>query len=237
MLDEATVFGDGESGSGGGTGDGGGGASDGASSGSVGTRRSRGGAGGAGDAGGIGGAGDSTGTRKRGRPRKVVELAGEVPSPTLTDKPSRGRKKGPDLTVLVETTVVGLFGLVAVATAHEHWLKDREDVMAITGPLNAWIDQLPSKTLKKLEKNLAPTLFVVGLATVVGPDVVLEMKLRAHQNARPAVPRSQDRSQSADPIAGRFTSEVNGAGVHPRGEAGWAGGIPTVPHLSSEYDV
>src|SRR6266576_1776032 len=121
---------------------------------------------GTGSDGGDHGTGDGTGKRKRGRPRKqqVTELVGEPIRPTLTDDApkSRGRKRGPDLSVLVETTVVGLFGLVAVATAHEHWLKDREEVMAITGPLNAWIDQLPAKTLKKVERNLAPTLLVVG---------------------------------------------------------------------------
>src|SRR6266511_1123048 len=80
------------------------------------------------------GAGTGAPKRKRGRPRKTLELVGELPGPTLTDAdaPKRGRKRGPDLSVLVETTVVGLFGLVAVATAHEHWLKDREEVMAIT---------------------------------------------------------------------------------------------------------
>src|SRR6266498_238247 len=179
--------------------------------------------------------------RKRGRPRKTLELVGELPGPTLTDAdaPKRGRKRGPDLSVLVETTVVGLFGLVAVATAHEHWLKDREEVMAITGPLNAWIDQLPAKTLKKLERNLAPTLFVVGLATVVGPDAVLEMRLRAqHKSSRNAVPQSgQGRSPNSFPPSGMPEGASNGAGAPSGSSGGWGRSIPAGAPIDSEFDA
>jgi len=141
--------------------------------------------------------------------------------------------------VLVETTVVGLFGLVAVATAHERWLKDREEVMAITGPLNAWIDQLPAKTLKKLERNLAPTLFVVGLATVVGPDAVLEMRLRAqHKSSRNAVPQSgQGRSPNSFPPSGMPEGASNGAGAPSGSSGGWGRSIPAGAPIDSEFDA
>ena len=76
---------------------------------------------------------------------------------------------------------------------------ERQDVMAITGPLNAWIDQLPAKTLKKLEANLAPALFVVGLATVVGPDVVLEMRIRGQIAGGTAVAQQPTIAQSGGP--------------------------------------
>lgn len=158
----------------------------------------------------------------------------EIKRPTLTDpeKASRGRKKGPDLSVLVETTVVGLFGLVAVATAHEHWLKERADVVAITGPLNAWIDQLPSKTLKRLEKNLAPCLLVVGVATVIGPDIVLEVRLRDQQNRTEAAlsrPQSVRYPPSGGPVyspAGSPVGSTNGTGGPSGPEGGWSDGIP-----------
>ncbi len=164
-------------------------------------------------------------------------MVGEPVHPTLTEKaPGRGRKKGPDLGVLVETTVVGLFGLVAVATSHEHWLKDKVDVLAITGPLNAWIDQLPAKTLKRVEQNLAPCLLVVGLATVVGPDVVLEMRIRAaNKNARRTLPEPQGRGQNAHTFAERPAPAANGAGG--RSEGGWYAGIPTSAPIGSEFDV
>ena len=138
--------------------------------------------------------------------------------------------------------MVGLFGLVAVATAHEHWLKERADVVAITGPLNAWIDQLPSKTLKRLEKNLAPALLVVGVATVVGPDIVLEMRLRDTKRARFAVPQSQPGSAPAGSFgyeaAGGPVPAANGAGFAPRsGSGGWHNSVPANPQIGSEWDV
>jgi hypothetical protein len=140
--------------------------------------------------------------------------------------------------VLVETTVVGLFGLVAVATAHEHWLKDKVDVAPITGPLNAWIDQLPAKTLKRLEANLAPALFVVGLATVVGPDAVMEMRLRAQQNARATVSGPKPGGNRLPyPLANVSDGAPNGASEHARTEGGWHSGIPAASHIGSEHDV
>lgn len=174
----------------------------------------------------------------------VEEVPVEIKRPTLTDpeKAARGRKKGPDLTALVETTVVGLFGLVAVATAHEHWLKERADVMAITGPLNAWIDQLPSKTLKKLEKNLAPCLLVVGVATVVGPDLVLEMRIRDQQKrARSVLSRPQPGPAPVGPFGHSAPSSssptANGASVPAGSVGGWSDGIPTNGPLDAFGDV
>jgi len=128
--------------------------------------------------------------------------------------------------------------LVAVATGHEHWLKERDDVIPVTGPLNAWIDQLPAKTLKKLERNLAPTLFVVGLATVVGPDIVLEMRLRAlAKNASRPIPRSPGQGQGAYPPAGRDAGPVNGAVPEAGGEADRRWSIPAGSPGIAEWDV
>jgi hypothetical protein len=139
----------------------------------------------------------------------------------------------------VETTTVGLFGLVAVATAHEHWLKDKVDVQAITGPLNAWIDQLPAKTLKRLEQNLAPTLLVVGLATVVGPDLVLEARIRAaNKNSRRAVPAPGGRSLHLFDATTAGSSPIPGGANGTAGRTGeWSDAIPTASHIGSEYDV
>lgn len=133
--------------------------------------------------------------------------------------------------------MVGLFGLVAVATAHEHWLKDKVDVAPITGPLNAWIDQLPAKTLKRLEANLAPALFVVGLATVVGPDAVMEMRLRAQQNTRATVSGPRRPQPPAHAPAGGIDRQANGASEHAGIAGGWSSGIPAASFIGSEHDV
>src|SRR6185312_326230 len=119
----------------------------------------------------------------------------------------------------------------AVATGHEHWLKALGDVVPITGPLNAWIDQLPSKTIKRLEKNLAPCLFVTGCAIVVGPDLVAEMRLRAEtKRALAAVSRTNPRAAAAPhPSASGATGPSNGASRCTGGAGGWAGSIPATP--------
>ncbi len=73
---------------------------------------------------------------------------------------------------------MGVFNLTAVLTKHAHWLKDAEEVKPITEPLNSWIDQLPVRQLKAVEANLCPILLGVGLATVLLPDIILEMRIR-----------------------------------------------------------
>lgn len=151
----------------------------------------------------------------------------------------RGRKGGPDLSALIDTSIVGLFGLVAVATGHEHWLKERGDVLPMTGPLNAWIDQLPSKTLKRIEKNLAPCLFVTGCAVVAGPDIVAEMRLRAqHKSYVAAVsqPR-QSRSAGVDRFAGVPIPTSNGASADQSSAGEWAASVPAIAHEPGEWNV
>ena len=149
-----------------------------------------------------------------------------------------GRKKGPDLSTLVDTMVVGLFGLVATATQHEHWLKEKVDVIAITQPLNAWIDQLPAKTLKKLEAKLAPTLFVVGVATVVGPDAVLEARIRYEQkHNRNPFPRQTFQGEASFAPPERPSNGNNGAVRDAGGVPSWHSGIPSTPPIGSDFDV
>jgi len=132
---------------------------------------------------------------------------------------------------------VGLFGLVAVATGHEHWLKEREDVLPITGPLNAWIDQLPAKTLKRVEKNLAPALFAVGCAIVVGPDIAVEMRERAKfKSYRQAVSQSPGANQASYAASERATSAANGT-VGGARSGGWTSSIPATPPIGFDGDV
>lgn len=110
----------------------------------------------------------------------------------------------------------------------------------MTGPLNAWIDTLPSKTLKKIEKNLAPCLFVVGCAVVAGPDIALEIKIRAqHKVSRQAVPRpfGAGPRQTAHPTPGGYTAPTNGTGGDAGTASGWAGSIPTAAPGVGGWDV
>jgi hypothetical protein len=136
--------------------------------------------------------------------------------------------------------VVGLFGLVAVATAHEHWLKERDDVLPITGPLKAMVEQLPPKTLKKLEKNLAPAMVVVGIATVIGPDAVAEMRLRAEdKRARTAVsaPPAGARAGQRLPAQPGVPAGVGGANGRSPGGGGWFDSVPAGPFIEPEINA
>lgn len=130
--------------------------------------------------------------------------------------------------------VVGAFGLCAVVTQHEHWLKESGEVVPITAPLKAWVDQLDAKTLKKVEKNLAPLLLTMGCVTVIGPDIVVEMRERAksrHFNAL-SQPGKTSAYNPAGAGAGRGTQPANGAS---RGD--WTASIPANAPLGSEFDV
>jgi hypothetical protein len=75
--------------------------------------------------------------------------------------------------------VLGLFGAVAVATGHPHWQKRPAQVLPITVPLTRALEDLPPAARKKLAKAANPALFVLGCAIVVGPDLSVEMRLRA----------------------------------------------------------
>lgn len=166
---------------------------------------------------------------------------GEVPGRAVAAPATAAQAKGADLAALIDTTVVGLFGLVAVATAHEHWLKDRVDVLPITEPLKAAVKQLPPKTLKKLEKNLAPAMVVAGLAIVVGPDVAVEMRLRAEdKRARAAVSQPPTGSRNGNsPVAAQpgVPAGVGGANGRSTGGGGWSDSVPSGPFIQPEIDA
>jgi len=135
---------------------------------------------------------------------------------------------------------VGLFNLVAVATQHEHWLKDKEDVIPITGPLKAWVNELDAKTLKRNEKNLAPTLFVVGVATVAGPDAVAEMRIRAQEKrAKLALSQPPARARVGTTVAtpAGISSTDHTANGHAAGGRDWYSGIPSGPPIDTSLDA
>jgi hypothetical protein len=75
--------------------------------------------------------------------------------------------------------VLGLFGAVSVATGHSHWQKRPAQVLPITVPLTRALEDLPPAARKKLARAANPALFVLGCAIVVGPDLSVEMRLRA----------------------------------------------------------
>lgn len=138
---------------------------------------------------------------------------------------------------MIDTSVVVVFAITAVATGHEHWLKEHNEVLAITDPLNAWIEQLPPRKLKALEANICPLLFAAGVVSVVVPDIAQEMAIRNanHGNAKgQEIPGSVQSNASA---AG--TSEVHrgaDAGYDRNGKDGFETGIhPARDQVNDNY--
>lgn len=71
-----------------------------------------------------------------------------------------------------------IFGLIATATKHEHWMKTPEEVEPIVGPFCRMIESLPKSALKSIEKNWNPIALAGGIAFTVVPDTVHEVQLR-----------------------------------------------------------
>lgn len=164
------------------------------------------------------------------------------PEPELP-RPKKGRRNQQNLDKVVEAVCVGAFALTAYGTGHAHWLKDKEDVKPITDPLNAWVETLPVKMLKNIEKNLCPVLLAIGLGTVIGPDLILEMKLRAQGRRNPLGPEGPIgglRSPFAD--AGRPDvrpggGTITGNGARSEGRQSEIDRDPSYPPIIPGIDV
>jgi hypothetical protein len=142
----------------------------------------------------------------------------------------------------VNVATVGLFNSIAIATGHEHWLKEHDEVTDFTVPLCAWINQLPAKTIKKLENNLAPAMTLAGLASILAPDIAEEMAIRRENNRRIETEKAA-KGRGTNLYAGR-PARMDGA--ISGGARGNGGGnelhdsIPTIPPgnpLNDTFDV
>jgi hypothetical protein len=110
--------------------------------------------------------------------------------------------------MLAKVGVLGFFNTIAIATSHEHWLKEHTEVQEIIDPLTVWLNQLPAKRIKQLENNIAPILTIGGFLNVFVPDVAEEIKIRR---------------ESARTNAGQEKGKPGARGVNPV-----AGGAPNV---------
>src|SRR5205814_10314323 len=116
---------------------------------------------------------DRTGSEPKPSAKAKEPLPGRLSSSAVKEEPELKQPaikkpevtKAPklDLQTFANVVTVGLFNSIAIATAHEHWLKSHEEVLDFTVPLVAWANQLPLKTIKKIENNLAPMATIVGL--------------------------------------------------------------------------
>jgi hypothetical protein len=113
-----------------------------------------------------------------------------------------------EVRILCEGAFVGLFSCIGVCTQHEHWLKEASEVRPMTGPLARYINGLPKSTKAALMKRLNPALFCVGAATIVGPDLITEIKLRKYE----AYIRAQAEGRAEGPRVGQAGGVPAGGG-------------------------
>lgn len=137
--------------------------------------------------------------------------------------------------------MTGLFGAVAVATQHEHWLKDPGEVEPIVGPLCRIIEELPAKSLKAFEKHFNKAALAAGTLVLVGTDLTAEIKLRKEENASRAEEERGVRSKPKPRPVNPEGKVRGGDGQVPGSDAGKAGvGAPdwtaTLPESEVQTD-
>lgn len=94
---------------------------------------------------------------------------------------SKGKGKGKALALsqnTVEHGLCALFGGIAVATKHRHWVKKTDELTPISGPLTRMLNSLPAEVIDRLERHADPLLLCWGIYQVCGKDIAIERELR-----------------------------------------------------------
>ena len=102
---------------------------------------------------------------------------------------------------------------MAVATQHEHWQKEAEDVEPIVGPLCRMIEQLPKSTLKAFEKRFNGLMLAGGCAMLIGGDAITEYKIRQYERAI----AKEEKDRNLPPGTLRYQQSQGQAVSNPRG--------------------
>ena len=85
--------------------------------------------------------------------------------------------------MLAQAALCTIFNSIEVATQHPHWHKEAEDLEPVVGPLCRMIEQLPKSTLKAFEKRFNGLMLCGGVAFLVVPDTIAEVKIRQYERA------------------------------------------------------
>lgn len=130
--------------------------------------------------------------KKRGRPRKIAASAPEEPVEAPLDAPMPPRAEDAKETVksapspsqawkldaeMIGYGVAALFGVVATATQHSHWLRTPEQCAPISEPLQRMYSRMPAAKRKQVLQYLDPGVLIAGIYQVAGPSIAVEMQL------------------------------------------------------------
>lgn len=151
----------------------------------------------------------------------LTEQEEELIQPSAKAKPEKvSFPKAPklDMGMIARVSVMGFFNTIAIATSHEHWLKEHEEVEDVVGPLTVWLNQLPAKRIKQIENNAAPILAIGSFLNILVPDIAEEVKIRresarANQGAAQGKPQSRAANRPPGSSAGMDSGAVNGSGA------------------------
>ena len=130
--------------------------------------------------------------RKRGRPRKMAAGQPEPPVEPPLDAPMPPRSEEAKTDVKSAPTpsqawkldgdtigygVCAVFGAIATATQHNHWLRDLEQVRPISDPLQRMFAKMPAAKRKQVMQILDPGILIAGIYQVAGPSIAAEIEL------------------------------------------------------------
>jgi hypothetical protein len=94
---------------------------------------------------------------------------------------------------MISYGVAAVFGVIATATQHEHWLRTPGQCAPISDPLQRMYSRLPAAKRKEILKVMDPAVLMAGIYQVAGPSVVEEMRLvQARRQGVILPPRARD---------------------------------------------
>lgn len=164
--------------------------------------------------------------KKRGRPRKQAAGATDAPIEPPLDAPMPPRVEDAKETVksapspsqawkldaeMIGYGVAAVFGVIATATQHAHWMRTPEQCAPISEPLQRIYSRMPAAKRKQVLQYLDPGVLLAGIYQVAGPSLAVEMQLaEAKRQGRviptprkggpqPATPPSAPPAAPADP--------------------------------------
>lgn len=152
---------------------------------------------------------------KRQRPRKQAaqppqepaEPPLDVPLPPRAGEEEKPVKSAPSASQawkldaeMIGYGVAALFGVIATATGHTHWLRTPEQCAPISEPLQRLYSRLPAAKRKQVLAYLDPGVLLAGVYQVAGPSLAVEMQLaEAKRQGRVVAPRSGGQQPAAGP--------------------------------------
>jgi hypothetical protein len=103
--------------------------------------------------------------------------------------------------------LMGAFG-IAVTFGGAHWLIDDDEAEAIAKPLTQILNKMNKKKKDSINGAMAPMLLMVAIGTIVGPRLMMSMKMKPKKETTPNA--SRNHPNQVDYISGKAAPENPG---------------------------